>query len=90
MAKVAFIPGQLIVPGVIVFLFMGAWFANASVGDWMSCLGFGILGFFMKRGGWPRPPLVLALVLGNIMENAFVISTRAYEAGDGWRGRCSW
>lgn len=40
-----------------------------------------VTGFFMKRGGWPRPPLVLALVLGNIMENAFVISTRAY---DGW------
>ena len=80
-AKVAFIPGQLVVPGVIVFLFMGAWFANASLGDWLTCLVFGILGFFMKRGGWPRPPLVLALVLGNIMENAFVISTRAYE---GW------
>ena len=40
----------------------------------------------MKRGGWPRPPLILALILGSIMENAFQISVRAYD-GIGWLGR---
>lgn len=85
-AKVAFIRGHLIVPGVIMFVFMGAWLGGASIGDWIACLTMGIIGFIMKRGGWPRPPLVLALILGSIMENSFQISMRAYE-GAGWLTR---
>lgn len=85
-AKVAFLPGHVIVPGVILFVFMGAWVAGASVGDWVSCLIMGVVGFTMKRGGWPRPPLVLALILGRIMENAFLISNRAHD-GYGWLSR---
>ncbi|MDA0241720.1 MAG: tripartite tricarboxylate transporter permease, partial [Proteobacteria bacterium] len=72
-AKVAFIRGHLIVPGVIMFIFMGAWLGGASIGDWVACLTMGIVGFIMKRGGWPRPPLVLALILGSIMEKSFQI-----------------
>ncbi len=85
-AKVAFIRGHLIVPGVIVFVFMGAWLGGASMGDWLTCLIMGIVGFLMKRGGWPRPPLVLALILGPILENAYQISMRIY-AGPEWLGR---
>ncbi len=82
-AKVAFLPGHLIVPGVILFIFMGAWLGGASLGDWISVLAMGFVGFIMKRGGWPRPPLVLALILGSIMENAFQISMRAHD-GPQW------
>ncbi|NQV55669.1 MAG: tripartite tricarboxylate transporter permease [Rhodospirillales bacterium] len=82
-AKVAFLPGHLIVPGVILFVFMGAWLGGASFGDWISCLVMGIVGFIMKRGGWPRPPLILALILGRLMENSFQIATRAHD-GIGW------
>lgn len=85
-AKVAFIRGHLIVPGVIMFVFMGAWLGGASIGDWIACLTMGIIGFLMKRGGWPRPPLVLALILGSILENSFQISMRAYE-GASWLSR---
>jgi TctA family transporter len=84
-AKVAFIRGHLIVPGVIMFVFMGAWLGGASIGDWVTCLSMGIVGFFMKRGGWPRPSLVLALILGPILENAFQISLRTHQ-GFGWLG----
>jgi putative tricarboxylic transport membrane protein len=82
-AKIAFLPGHLLVPGVILFVFMGAWLGGASLGDWVSCLSFGIIGFVMKRGGWPRPPLILALILGSIMENAFQISMNAHS-GASW------
>ena len=34
-AKVAFLPGHMIVPGVILFVFMGAWLGGASIGDWI-------------------------------------------------------
>ena len=82
-AKVAFLPGHLIVPGVILFVFMGAWLGGASLGDWVACLIFGIIGFVMKRGGWPRPPLILAIILGSIMETSFLISINSYE-GVAW------
>ena len=32
----------------------------------------------MKQGGWPRPPLILALVLGALMENNYQLSTQIY------------
>lgn len=82
-AKVAFLPGHLLVPGVILFVFMGAWLGGSSLGDWVSCLAFGVLGYFMKLGGWPRPPLVLALILGSLMENSFQISMGSHD-GISW------
>ncbi|MAF50033.1 MAG: tripartite tricarboxylate transporter permease [Rhodospirillales bacterium] len=85
-AKIAFVPGHLIVPGVIMFVFMGSWLGGSSMGDWITCLSMGIIGFVMKRGGWPRPPLILALILGNILENTFQISMRVGQ-GWGWLSR---
>lgn len=85
-AKVALLPGHLVVPGVLLFVLMGAWLGGASIGAWLSCVVFGVIGFFMKRGGWPRPPVILALVLGEILERSFQISMRIHE-GPGWLSR---
>ena len=85
-AKVALLPGHLVVPGVLLFVFMGAWLGGGDMGDWISCIFFGVIGFFMKRGGWPRPPVILALVLGGILERTFQISTSIHD-GMGWLGR---
>jgi len=84
--RVALVPGQLVVPGVLLFVFMGAWLGSPSIGAWISCIVFGLIGFMMKSGGWPRPPVVLALVLGEILERSFHISTRVHD-GYGWLAR---
>ena len=86
LSRIAFIPCDLLVPGVLLFIFMGAWLGSASIGDWISCTLFGLIGFIMKRGGWSRPPVVLALVLGGILESSFQISMRIHQ-GAGWLGR---
>ena len=75
-AKLAFLPGHMIVPAIIMFVFMGAWLGGGDLGDWVVCITMGFVGFAMKRGAWPRPPLVLALVLGSIMENAYLLTGR--------------
>lgn len=85
-AKIALMPSQLLVPGVLLFVFMGAWLGGASIGAWVTCVVFGVVGFFMKRGGWPRPPVILALVLGEILERSFQISTRIHQ-GFSWAER---
>ncbi len=85
-AKVALLPGHLVVPAVLMFVFMGAWLGSASIGAWISCLVFGVIGFMMKRADWPRPPVVLALVLGPILERSFQISNRLHD-GYSWLQR---
>jgi hypothetical protein len=76
--RIAFLPGHLVVPGVMVVLLMGAWIATNSIGDWWVALAMGTLGYIMKQGGWPRPPLILALVLGVLMEDNYQLSTQIY------------
>ena len=82
-SKLAFIPGHMLIPGVIAFVAMGSWIGRTSVGDWITMMVFGLIGYVMKRGGWPRPPFVLALILGAIMEQTFQISMAAHR-GPSW------
>ena len=77
-ARLAFVPGHLLVPGVLCFILMGAWIASASLGDWIVCIGAGIVGYWMKKGGWPRPPLILALVLGALIEANLDLTVQIY------------
>src|SRR5581483_4362557 len=42
----------------------------------------GVIGWIMKRLGWPRPPMVLGIVVGAIFERYLFISTQLY--GWGW------
>ena len=85
-AKVTFISGHLLVPVIVLFVFMGAWLANGSMGDWVVLLLFGILGYLMKQGGVPRPPMVLGFVIGPIMENALFITNSVHDGLD-WLAR---
>ena len=85
-AKVTFIRGHLLVPVIVTFVFMGAWLANTSIGDWVVLLVFGSVGYLMKRGGVPRPPMVLGLVIGPIMENALFITNSVHD-GLEWLAR---
>ena len=82
-AYLAFVPGHFIVPGVILFVMMGAWMETSTYGDWVTLVVAGVIGYLMKRGGWPRPPVVLAFILGGIMENSFLISMNIHQ-GFGW------
>jgi hypothetical protein len=86
LTKIAFIPSHVLIPGVLLFIYMGGWLGSTSIGDWISCTFFGLVGFLMQRGGWPRPPVILALVLGGLLEGSFQISMRIHQ-GFGWLSR---
>ena len=85
-ARVTFVRGHLVVPAIALFVFMGAWLANSNLGDWIVLLVFGLVGYAMKHGGVPRPPMVLGFVIGPIMENALFITNSAHD-GLRWLGR---
>jgi putative tricarboxylic transport membrane protein len=39
--------------------------------DVAACIGFGILGWILKRYGYPPAPIVLGIVLGKMVEMNF-------------------
>src|SRR5207253_8979255 len=41
-------------------------------------LAFGLLGWIMKQFKWPRPPLILGVVLGDTIERYLFISVERY------------
>jgi TctA family transporter len=76
--RVAVIPPNILAPIVIGFVTLAAYQATSSMGDLLSVLAFGTLGVFMKRYGWPRPPILMAVVLSPTVEKFLWISMNTY------------
>lgn len=55
---------------VMSFILIGSYSLNNSMFDVGLTVGFGVLGFFMKKLDFPAAPMVLALVLGNLLETS--------------------
>jgi TctA family transporter len=80
LARVAFVRPNILVPLVFAVLSLAAFQANFQVADLVVMLVFGGIGFFMKTYGWPRPPIIIAVVLGKIIEKYYGITVLTY----GW------
>ena len=79
-AKIAVIRQPIIMPLILTVIFVGAFQASRQWGDFYVLLFFGVVGWIMKRLGWPRPPLILGVVLGGIVERYLFISVQRYGA----------
>jgi putative tricarboxylic transport membrane protein len=70
-AAILRVPFSVIAPVIMVICAVGAYTVNNSAFDvWMIVL-FGFLGYVFNKLNYPLPPLVLALVLGNLAESSF-------------------
>jgi TctA family transporter len=78
LAKLATLRYTLIMPIVLSLIYIGAFEASRNWGDLYSLLFFGMLGWAMKHFRWPRPPLILGIVLGSILERYMFISIERY------------
>jgi len=78
LAKLATLRYTLIMPIVLSLIYLGAFEASRNWGDLYSLLFFGMLGWAMKHFRWPRPPLILGIVLGGILERYMFISIERY------------
>src|SRR5437762_11409321 len=77
-AKLSVLRFSLILPGVLGIIYIGAFEATRQWGDLYSLLAFGLLGWIMKQFKWPRPPLILGVVLGDTIERYLFISVERY------------
>ena len=84
-ARLATLRYTLILPCVLGIIYIGAFEGSRSWGDLISLLAFGVLGWTMKQLRWPRPPLILGLVLGDTIERYLFISVERY--GFEWLAR---
>jgi TctA family transporter len=78
LARITQIRGTLLVPGILTLVYVGAFAEKNVFQDLGIVLVFGVLGLCMARLGWPRPPLLLGLVLGPLAENRLFLSTDNY------------
>ena len=62
------IPYAILSPLIIMFVLLGAYALNNSVPDVIMTLFFGVLGYLLRRFAFEPAPLVLAFVLGPMME----------------------
>jgi len=85
LARLTNIRGALLIPFLALLTFLGAYTSNNSLNDILVALVFGSLGYLMVRYRWPRAPLVLGLVLGEVAERYLWISVARY--GSAWLAR---
>jgi len=64
------VPYVFLAPGILVLSLVGAYAATLDMGTVWMCLVFGVLGWLMIKFDIPRPPLVLALVLAQLLETS--------------------
>lgn len=67
--KILKIPYKILFPLILMFCLIGVYSVSNSVFDIYIMLIFGIVGYLMKKFEYEGAPLVLAFVLGPMMEN---------------------
>jgi len=64
------VPYPILFPLILLFCLIGVYSVSNSVVEIWFMLLFGVLGYLMKKFEYESPPLVLALILGPMFENA--------------------
>lgn len=69
--KLLKVPYHILFPLIILFCLIGAYSINNSSFDILVMTIFGIIGYILKKYNYEEAPLVLAFVLGPMLEQAF-------------------
>jgi len=76
--KILSVPSWILLPGVTMVSFVGIYSLSGSYFDLVMMVGFGVLGYFLRKLDIPTVPVILGILLGSSMEEnlrrAMVIS----------------
>ncbi|MCR9149788.1 MAG: tripartite tricarboxylate transporter permease [Rhodobacteraceae bacterium] len=78
--KVLMVPPWVLLPGVTMVSFVGIYSLTGSYFDLLLMVGFGVLGYVLRKLDVPTVPVILGILLGNSMEEAL---RRAMVLSDG-------
>lgn len=71
LVQVLRVPTTIIVPMLLVLCTIGSFALASRLFDIWVMVAFGIIGFLLRRFGFPVAPLVLGIVLGDLLEKNF-------------------
>ncbi|MBW1800482.1 MAG: tripartite tricarboxylate transporter permease [Deltaproteobacteria bacterium] len=63
------VPKAVLFPVVLIFCFIGSYAINSSMLDVWIMLIFGLIGYFLEKYGFALAPLLIAFLLGPILES---------------------
>jgi putative tricarboxylic transport membrane protein len=66
--KVLKVPPRLLLPLILLACLIGAYATNSNVIDIAVMIIFGVVGYILRKAGYELAPLIMALVLGPMME----------------------
>ncbi|MDZ7703579.1 MAG: tripartite tricarboxylate transporter permease [Trueperaceae bacterium] len=78
--KILLVPRWILVPAVATISYIAVYAVNSSSFDLILMTGFGVVGYLMRKMAYPVAPVILALVLGPLMETNL---RRALSLADG-------
>ncbi|MBQ0071725.1 MAG: tripartite tricarboxylate transporter permease, partial [Spirochaetales bacterium] len=70
-SKIILVPKRILLPIVTVLCIIGSFACNNRMFDVLLMFIFGALGYLMRKKGYPTAPMVLAIVLGGMMDSNF-------------------
>lgn len=76
------VPGGVMAPVILTIALVGVYAANGRVEDLAIAVAFGLLGFLLRRFGFSLVPLIIALVLGELLQTNYyqILSTTGLGA----------
>ncbi|WP_114283933.1 tripartite tricarboxylate transporter permease [Candidatus Halocynthiibacter alkanivorans] len=78
--RVLQVPPAILLPGVTMISFVGIYSLSGSYFDLLLMIGFGVLGYVLRKLDIPTVPVILGILLGGNMEDAL---RRAMVLSDG-------
>ncbi|MGI6226636.1 MAG: tripartite tricarboxylate transporter permease [Peptococcales bacterium] len=75
------VPERILAPCIIAITFLGAYVYSYSYSDMVIMFVFGVIGWLFKKMDIPIVPMVIAIVLGNMVERNF-LSALLISKGD--------
>jgi putative tricarboxylic transport membrane protein len=67
-ARILLVPKPMLLALILLFCMIGVYGLKFSAFDLWLLLGFGLVGLMMRLNGFPVAPMILALILGDMME----------------------
>jgi TctA family transporter len=81
LARLTVVRLHLLVPVILALVALGAFIHQGRIEDVFVAFCFGVAGYYMKKYGWPRISLVIALILGSMFEVNFHITLKLHQVG---------
>jgi len=69
--KILKIPYRILMPLILLFCLIGVYSLNNNVMEIIIMVFFGVVGYCLRRLGYEEAPMVLAFVLGPLLERSF-------------------